>query len=69
MIAQPRSWSRAGPWREFGRQEVRAGCLLRHRTTLRMLQKEGALKLGVDPGTLAQWERASECPKVGCWFV
>ena len=32
-------------------------CLVRHRTELEMTQKEAARQLGIDPGTLARWER------------
>ena len=36
--------------------------LVRHRTSLGLSQKEAALKLGVDPGTLARWERGEREP-------
>jgi site-specific DNA recombinase len=36
--------------------------LVRKRTTLGISQKEAALKLGVDAGTLARWERAERIP-------
>jgi hypothetical protein len=32
--------------------------LVRHRRTLGLSQKEAAKRLGVDPSTLARWERA-----------
>jgi transcriptional regulator with XRE-family HTH domain len=31
--------------------------LVRHRTSLGLTQKEAAARLGLDPGTLARWER------------
>jgi DNA-binding XRE family transcriptional regulator len=37
--------------------------LVRHRTTLGMSQKKAAEHIGVDPGTLARWERASGSQK------
>jgi transcriptional regulator with XRE-family HTH domain len=37
--------------------------LVRHRTTLGLTQKEVALKLGVDPSTLARWERGEREPE------
>ncbi len=37
--------------------------LLRRRTTLGLSQKESAACLGVDPGTLAKWERSERVPK------
>ena len=36
--------------------------LVRHRTTLGMTQKETALEIGVDQGTLARWERGEREP-------
>ena len=36
--------------------------LVRHRTSLGMSQKDAAAKIGVDPGTLAQWERSEREP-------
>jgi len=36
--------------------------LVRHRKTLGMSQKEAAHQLGVDPGTLARWERGEREP-------
>jgi predicted transcriptional regulator len=35
---------------------------VRHRTTLGMSQNEAALKIGVDAGTLARWERGEREP-------
>jgi len=37
--------------------------LVRHRITLGISQKEAALDLGVDPSTLAKWERGESEPK------
>lgn len=34
--------------------------LVRHRTSLRISQKESAKRLGVDPSTLARWESGEE---------
>jgi len=36
--------------------------LVRHRTTLGLTQKEAARRLGVDPSTLARWERGDREP-------
>jgi len=36
--------------------------LVRQRTTLGLSQKEAARQLGVDPGTLARWERDEREP-------
>jgi len=36
--------------------------LVRQRTTLGLSQKEAAQRLGVDPGTLARWERGEREP-------
>jgi transcriptional regulator with XRE-family HTH domain len=36
--------------------------LARHRTTLGLMQKETAQRLGVDQGTLAKWERGEKGP-------
>jgi transcriptional regulator with XRE-family HTH domain len=36
--------------------------IVRHRTSLGMTQGEAALKIGVDPGTLARWERGEREP-------
>jgi predicted transcriptional regulator len=36
--------------------------LLRHRTALGMTQKDAAREVGVDPGTLARWERGEREP-------
>ena len=36
--------------------------LVRQRTTLGLSQKDAALKIGVDPGTLARWERGEREP-------
>ena len=36
--------------------------LVRHRTSLGASQKEAARSLGVDPGTLARWERGEREP-------
>ena len=36
--------------------------LVRHRTALGMPQKEAARKIGVDPSTLARWERGERQP-------
>ena len=38
------------------------GRLVRHRTSLGMTQEEAAKRLGVDPGTLARWERGEREP-------
>jgi transcriptional regulator with XRE-family HTH domain len=38
------------------------GRLVRHRTSLGMTQGEAALKIGVDPSTLARWERGEREP-------
>lgn len=40
-----------------------AGQLVRHRTTLGLSQKEAAQRLGIDPGTLARWERGERTPE------
>jgi DNA-binding transcriptional regulator YiaG len=37
--------------------------LVRHRTTLGMSQKETAVHLAVDQGTMARWERGEREPK------
>jgi len=37
--------------------------LVRHRTSLGITQKEAARQIGVDPGTLARWERSEREPK------
>ena len=37
--------------------------LLRERTNLGLSQKETAERLGVDPGTLARWERGERAPE------
>jgi transcriptional regulator with XRE-family HTH domain len=39
-----------------------AAKLVRHRTTLGLSQKEAALEIGVDQGTLARWERGEREP-------
>jgi transcriptional regulator with XRE-family HTH domain len=39
-----------------------AGRLVRHRTTLGLSQSETAGRIGVDPGTLARWERGERNP-------
>ena len=36
--------------------------LVRQRTSLGLSQKEAAERLGVDPGTLARWERCERDP-------
>jgi len=36
--------------------------LVQHRTSLGLSQKGAALKIGVDPGTLARWERGEREP-------
>jgi hypothetical protein len=36
--------------------------LVRHRTTLGYSQKEAAREIGVNPGTLAKWERGERVP-------
>ena len=36
--------------------------LVRHRTAMGLSQKEAALDLGVDPSTLAKWERGERGP-------
>jgi transcriptional regulator with XRE-family HTH domain len=36
--------------------------LVRQRTSLGLSQKEAAERLGVDPGTLAKWERGEREP-------
>jgi transcriptional regulator with XRE-family HTH domain len=36
--------------------------LVRHRTTLGIIQKDAARQIGVDPGTLARWERGERAP-------
>lgn len=38
------------------------GRLVRHRSSLGLSQKEAATRLGVDPGTLARWERGEREP-------
>ena len=38
------------------------GRLIRHRTSLGTTQEEAAKRLGVDPGTLARWERGEREP-------
>jgi transcriptional regulator with XRE-family HTH domain len=35
---------------------------VRHRTSLGLSQKDAALKIGIDPGTLARWERGERKP-------
>jgi transcriptional regulator with XRE-family HTH domain len=40
-----------------------AGQLVRQRTSLGLSQKESAERLGVDPTTLARWERGEREPK------
>ena len=39
--------------------------LVRHRTSLGMTQGEAAGRLGVDPSTLARWERGERQPERG----
>ncbi len=39
--------------------------LVRHRTSLGLSQKEAARRLGVDPSTLARWERGEREPAGG----
>ena len=39
--------------------------LVRQRTTLGLSRKEAAAKIGVDPGTLARWERGEREPAGG----
>jgi transcriptional regulator with XRE-family HTH domain len=41
--------------------------LVRHRTTLGLSQTEAAERLGVDPSTLARWERGERAP-TGAFF-
>ena len=36
--------------------------LVRHRTSLGLSQKEAATRIGIDPGTLARWERGEREP-------
>ena len=36
--------------------------LMLHRTALGLTQKEAARQIGVDPGTLARWERGERIP-------
>jgi len=36
--------------------------LVRQRTSLGLSQKESAIRIGVDPGTLARWERGERGP-------
>jgi len=38
--------------------------LVRQRTALGLSQKRAALDLGVDPGTLARWERGERAPRL-----
>ena len=38
------------------------GRIVRQRATLGLSQKEAALEIGVDPGTLAKWERGEREP-------
>jgi transcriptional regulator with XRE-family HTH domain len=38
--------------------------LVRHRTTLGLSQQDSAERLGVDPGTLAKWERGEREPAI-----
>jgi transcriptional regulator with XRE-family HTH domain len=38
--------------------------LVRHRTTLGLSQQDSAKRLGVDPGTLAKWERGEREPAI-----
>ncbi|MBE0657624.1 MAG: recombinase family protein [Bryobacteraceae bacterium] len=40
-----------------------AGQLVRHRTSLGLTQKEAAQRIGVDPSTLARWERGEREPE------
>jgi len=44
------------------RAKTMTGRLRRHRTALGMTQKEAALEIGVDLGTLARWERGEREP-------
>jgi DNA-binding XRE family transcriptional regulator len=39
--------------------------LLRHRSGLGLSQKDAAVQIGVDPGTLARWERGEREPAGG----
>ncbi len=39
--------------------------LLRHRTALGLSQKAAAMRIGIDPGTLARWERGERNPEGG----
>jgi DNA-binding XRE family transcriptional regulator len=40
--------------------------LVNVRTALGLSQKEAARQIGIDPGTLAKWERGTESPKATC---
>ncbi|HPT24811.1 MAG TPA: helix-turn-helix transcriptional regulator, partial [Bryobacteraceae bacterium] len=42
-----------------------AGRLVRHRTSLGLTQKQAAQQIGVDPSTLARWERGEREPVSG----
>jgi transcriptional regulator with XRE-family HTH domain len=44
------------------------GRLVQARTALGLTQKQAAQRMGVDPGTLARWERGERKP-VGAWAV
>jgi len=44
-----------------------AGRLVRQRTTLGLTQKQAAVTIGVDQGTLARWERGEREP-AGKWL-
>lgn len=39
--------------------------LVRHRTALGLSQKAAAMRIGIDPGTLARWERGERKPEGG----
>ena len=41
------------------------GRLVRRQTTLGLSQQESARRIGVDPGTLARWERGEREPAGG----
>ena len=58
-------WADSHCYTLFPEVNRRAQRLLRHRTTQGLSQKEAALEIGVDHGTLAKWVRRKREPALG----